>query len=67
MRHQSVNAFRSPPTFREFRIVVPWERTRRGGLGKARLRGAKRRWQVHQLFGDKLNSIIDELNETLAA
>jgi len=27
-----------------------------GGLGK-----------VHQLFGDKLNSMIDELNETLAA
>ncbi|MEW5756101.1 MAG: hypothetical protein AB1810_07330 [Pseudomonadota bacterium] len=27
-----------------------------GGLGK-----------VHQLFGDKLNAIIDELNETLAA
>ena len=27
-----------------------------GGLGK-----------VHQLFGDKLNTIIEELNETLAA
>ncbi len=27
-----------------------------GGLGK-----------VHQLFGDKLNAIIEELNETLAA
>ena len=27
-----------------------------GGLGK-----------VHQLFGDKLNAMIDELNETLAA
>jgi len=26
-----------------------------GGLGK-----------VHQLFGDKLNAMIDELNETLA-
>lgn len=29
---------------------------RRGGLGK-----------VHQLFGNKLNTIIEELNETLAA
>lgn len=27
-----------------------------GGLGK-----------VHQLFGDKLNTVINELNETLAA
>ena len=27
-----------------------------GGLGK-----------VHQLFGDKLNAMIEELNETLAA
>ena len=27
-----------------------------GGFGK-----------VHQLFGDKLNAIIEELNETLAA
>lgn len=38
-----------------------------GGLGKACLRGAKRGWQVHQLFGDKLNSIIEELNGMLAA
>ena len=30
--------------------------TQEGGLGK-----------VHQLFGDKLNAIIEELNETLAA
>jgi type I restriction enzyme R subunit len=30
--------------------------TQQGGLGK-----------VHQLFGDKLNAIIEELNETLAA
>ena len=30
--------------------------TQEGGLGK-----------VHQLFGDKLNTIIEELNETLAA
>ena len=30
--------------------------SQQGGLGK-----------VHQLFGDKLNSIIEELNETLAA
>jgi hypothetical protein len=30
--------------------------SQQGGLGK-----------VHQLFGDKLNTIIEELNETLAA
>ena len=30
--------------------------TQEGGLGK-----------VHQVFGDKLNTIIEELNETLAA
>lgn len=50
--------------------------SQQGGLGKARLRGAKRGWQVHQLFGDKLNTIIEELfacarsadrNEMLAA
>jgi hypothetical protein len=35
------------------------------GLGKACLRTECR--QVHQLFGDKLNTIIEELNETLAA
>ena len=38
-----------------------------GELGKACLRGAKRGRQVHQLFGDKLNTIIEELNEALAA
>jgi hypothetical protein len=37
------------------------------GLGKACLRGAKRGRQVHQLYGDKLNTTIEELNETLAA
>ena len=30
--------------------------SQQGGLGK-----------VHQIFGDKLNAIIEELNETLAA
>jgi type I restriction enzyme R subunit len=30
--------------------------SQRGGLGK-----------VHQLFGDSLNALIEELNETLAA
>lgn len=30
--------------------------TQEGGLGK-----------VHQIFGDNLNTIIEELNETLAA
>jgi len=49
--------------------------SQQGGLGKVYLRTCLRAVthrqaecrQVHQLFGDKLNTIIEELNETLAA
>jgi type I restriction enzyme R subunit len=36
--------------------IPPFGRNDKASLGK-----------VHQLFGDKLNTIIEELNETLAA
>jgi hypothetical protein len=48
------------PITLSFRPIVSFRPT--GGILLQRSLG-----KVHQLFGDKLNTIIEELNETLAA
>ena len=50
--HIAANLGIEPDDFNYAPFTFIWA----GGLGK-----------VHQLFGDKLNALIEELNETLAA